>query len=1254
MREETTMSNNPFPGLRAFKQEETRLFFGRDGQSEQLLKRLQDSRFMALVGVSGSGKSSLIRAGLLPKLDGGLMSAVDSDWRVALFRPGNNPIRNMARALVTEAGLGGDSGFEDVEIAIAETTLRRGNLGLLELVRQARRKVRENGQPFLGPNENVLVVVDQFEEIFRIIEQYDELVRVKQLSSGSSDAAGAATMVTDDLESHPREEASAFVKLLIESTKRNKATHDENVYIIVTMRSDYLGDTAQFGGMPEKINEGQYLIPRMDRDERRKAIVGPIAVAGGSITEPLVNQLLNDAGEDPRRLPILQHALMRMWELAERAPQNGGLNLEHYARIEKLSGALSQHANEAFDELSKQHQDLAAKIFKCLTEKGLANREIRRPMKIADISAVVKAKEEDVRVVVDCFRKNGRWFLMPTQYDKPRLTADTLIDISHESLISGWDKLRTWVNEEAESARTYKRLADTAILREMGKEDFYRGPALQVALKWRADNTPNPAWARRYHPEFDKAIAFLDSSLKDTQDKEQAEKDRTARELRRRRAYNIILAILTLVTVTVGILAVGSQRQMLKAQEQVTLQQKQRAESEEGQKITAQAREQEAIRLRNEADDLRVAAEKAEQKVKVSNDELQKSLTTEKAAVAAARKAQADALEKRNIAEHLQQENFEQARNYEYFKEAFDHVAAREYAQAISSLEYALAYFEEKQKAAPSDSERDKNQQNRVTTMLNIADVRRNLGDPEQERLAAEAYQSAFALIAPNDKQLLARTLMKAGSVWKESKEVVKASRAAEYFDKAAYIYRDLGQQRNATEAWVEAGKVQLRFKDTQGLTSASIFFKNAVNTLNGSALASTNADIGESYMKIVEGMAESDDEDEDASPRQASSEKKDNTIQDRLRSDGARYFRDAANAFVSLEDLKNGAAMQKKAAAILTDSEDPTLIEDAAKAFESASALYGRHGDAVEQALVLVEAGDAFFTRRSPAAQAVASRLLGQAAKVDQKNAARQSATLSRIASIYAELDPPQKERALDYYERAIVLARNQGDKDAEVTAILAKADAIEDFEEEDLQPQVDQLYQQAAAVYNGDPRKKIDTLVRVGRAVLGPSRDEAQIAKAEQFFAPALALAEQQPDKAAAASTYMAIGSAYGTSRRAKAIVNYQQALKIYEAEGNVYGQAMALYRLSGPAADQPTNRSIELFTQVLPALETSGKPIERAEAYFALGNLYRRKKEYQTAVDNFNRAVVIYQTIPEQKFRLTNVRNLIRTTQRLMVTP
>ena len=100
------------------------------------------------------------------------------------------------------------------------------------------------------------------------------------------------------------------------------------------MRSDYLGDCANFWGLPEAINDGQYLIPRMTDDDRREAIKGPAIIGGGDITAPLVNRLLNDAGEDPERLPILQHALMRTWDYWKSIGNNGApIDLPHYEKI---------------------------------------------------------------------------------------------------------------------------------------------------------------------------------------------------------------------------------------------------------------------------------------------------------------------------------------------------------------------------------------------------------------------------------------------------------------------------------------------------------------------------------------------------------------------------------------------------------------------------------------------------------------------------------------------------------------------------------------------------------------------------------------------------------------------------------------------------------------------------------------------------------------------------------------------------------
>src|SRR5205814_3905141 len=127
--------------------------------------------------------------------------------------------------------------------------------------------------------------------------------------------------------------------------------------IVLTMRSDFLGDCSQFTGLPEAINKGQYLIPRMSRDERRSAIVGPVAVGAAEITTPLVNRLLNDVGDNPDQLPILQHALMRTWDYSAAHPSNGAaIGLDDYEAIGTMSEALSRHADEAWLELDRSEE----------------------------------------------------------------------------------------------------------------------------------------------------------------------------------------------------------------------------------------------------------------------------------------------------------------------------------------------------------------------------------------------------------------------------------------------------------------------------------------------------------------------------------------------------------------------------------------------------------------------------------------------------------------------------------------------------------------------------------------------------------------------------------------------------------------------------------------------------------------------------------------------------------------------------------
>jgi hypothetical protein len=166
---------------------------------------------------------------------------------------------------------------------------------------------------------------------------------------------------------------------------------------------------------------------------------------------------LNDVGDSPDQLPILQHALMRAWDYWLKHRRDGEpVGLEHYGAIGTMSEALSLHADEAWNELpDERSRRICELLFKAITERGADNREIRRPTHLSEICEITGAGREEVIPVVELFRRSDRSFLMPPA--GAPLETDTVIDISHESLIRNWERLKEWVNEESQAARTYRR-----------------------------------------------------------------------------------------------------------------------------------------------------------------------------------------------------------------------------------------------------------------------------------------------------------------------------------------------------------------------------------------------------------------------------------------------------------------------------------------------------------------------------------------------------------------------------------------------------------------------------------------------------------------------------------------------------------------------------------------------------------------------------------------------------------------------------
>ncbi len=571
---------NPFPGLRPFGIEESHLFFGREGQSDEVLVKLSENRFVSILGSSGSGKSSLMYCGLIPTLYGGFMTEAGSHWKIVVTRPGGGPIDNLAEALLIQDKEYSNLSDEDklIRKTIISTVLRSSSLGLVEVIRQLK----------TNDYQNILILVDQFEELFRY----------RRLEAATSDL----------------DESSAFVNLLLEAVHQ----FDEPIFVSLTMRSDFIGECAQYPDLTQMINDSHYLIPQMTRDQKRVAIEGPVAVGGGRIAPRLTQQLLNDVGDNPDQLPILQHSLMRTWAFwTENRKPEEPMDLRHYNAIGTLREALSLHANEAFDSLSKREQEICETMFKALIERGSENQGIRRPTKLATIAAIAGVSEDEVTRVVERFREPGRSLLMPPYGVK--LESETVVDISHESLMRIWVRLKRWLDEEAKAAEMYLKLSEAAERYQEGKAGLWQMPDLQLALNWREENRPTLVWGQRYNPAYERTMVFLETSekayLTEQRNKELLQK----RQVRRMRFTVIFLAAAMLISIFFVVFA-NIQTDLAKeaqakadqlTQEAIGLQK--RAEDEAASAIEARAKAERALL---QAEEARKAAEAAEAEAK--------------------------------------------------------------------------------------------------------------------------------------------------------------------------------------------------------------------------------------------------------------------------------------------------------------------------------------------------------------------------------------------------------------------------------------------------------------------------------------------------------------------------------------------------------------------------------------------------------------------------------------------------------------
>jgi len=501
---------NPYPGIRSFDTGEGSLFFGREQQTYELIKVLTKSHFIVITGASGSGKSSLVKAGLIPEL-----KKISKNWSSIVFRPGNQPIGNMADALIDvfhESGIENNAlgSYKDIEKIIKTDAIK-----LTDYFKK------------INFQNNLLIYVDQFEEVFRYRD--------------------------DEYQTNSKEDSEQFVNFLIGLSKQR--IHP--IYIVLSMRSDFLSDCTEFEALPQMINDGHYLIPKMTLEEKEEAVKGPAVLAGAKISEELSALLRQHIKQYDVGLPVLQHALMRTWDYwMINAEADQPVDVEHYMAIGTITDALSVHAEQIYGSLpSIELKKVTEKLFKSLTHLGEDNRGTRRPARLDEICKITGSHEEDVTAVIEEFRAEGNSFLMPLL--PTRIKPTTVIDISHESIMRVWKRLVSWVSEETESAQLYLRLSKSAELYQEGKTGLLVNPDLQLALKWKQDNNPNETWAIRYDPAFERTMTYLEYSRKEYEKALAAKEERQKRNLKRAKYIAIFMGAASLISISFLVVALN-------------------------------------------------------------------------------------------------------------------------------------------------------------------------------------------------------------------------------------------------------------------------------------------------------------------------------------------------------------------------------------------------------------------------------------------------------------------------------------------------------------------------------------------------------------------------------------------------------------------------------------------------------------------------------------------------------------------------
>jgi uncharacterized protein YjbI with pentapeptide repeats/energy-coupling factor transporter ATP-binding protein EcfA2 len=422
-----TVAICPYKGLEYFdcNDQDPKYFYGRETLTDQLLDQVRQGSFLAIAGASGSGKSSVLRAGLIHQLKQGRRLSGSDRWQILILKPGEHPLQSLAKTFL-------DPNLSTVERAkqleFAEQQLAQGAEGLRRLIQSS-------------PHPKTLLVIDQFEEVFTLCQNLSERQQFFACLLGALELTQPSANNGDV--NHPPDAAK---------------TQNSKLSIVLAMRADFFGKCLEqdYGGLAQQIQQNLVTVTPMSREELQNAILKPAKQVSLNLEPELVSQMLTDVEGSPGSLPLLQYTLTELWKQRT----DNCLQLKTYTQLGGVVGTLQKRATEVYNSFSPEQQAAAQHIFLSLTQLGEGTEDTRRRVLKQDLISD-RFPEALIDVVVQRLA-DEKLIVTDEQNEKGGSNREAVIDVAHEALIRHWLLLRKWLNENRDQLRQKRKIEERA------------------------------------------------------------------------------------------------------------------------------------------------------------------------------------------------------------------------------------------------------------------------------------------------------------------------------------------------------------------------------------------------------------------------------------------------------------------------------------------------------------------------------------------------------------------------------------------------------------------------------------------------------------------------------------------------------------------------------------------------------------------------------------------------------------------------